>query len=276
MKLFFAFDLDGTLLRYDNTIHPQNVEMLEKLYESGHFLVVATGRGLSACLDLAKKYPYFHYLVSNNGTLIHDVITKTTINSGTLTKEIVRILLLDCKRTGSICAISTINSLFEFSTKNKHDWLKNQKIMDLHYYNKVSEEQILEIIENETITQFAFRNDSKVIENLYQKWQKQLKNIYKVTITNRIFLDINPLSADKANAIQSLLEKNSLTPSQLIAFGDSSNDYFMLKLARFGFAMEDATPDLLEVATKKIGNCESETIATTLKTLLKNEKELFS
>lgn len=29
MKLFFAFDLDGTLLRYDNTIHPENVKMLK-------------------------------------------------------------------------------------------------------------------------------------------------------------------------------------------------------------------------------------------------------
>lgn len=35
MKLFFAFDLDGTLLRYDNTIHPENVKMLKKLYELG-------------------------------------------------------------------------------------------------------------------------------------------------------------------------------------------------------------------------------------------------
>lgn len=276
MKLFFAFDLDGTLLRYDNTIHPENVEMLKKLYQSGHLLAVATGRGLSACIDLAEKYPYFHYLVSNNGTLVHDVIAKKTTNNGTLKKEIAFDLLKDCKETNSICAISTPSNLFEYSITDEHEWLKKQQIMDLNYYNKVSERKILEIIETEPITQVAFRNDVVKIEDLYKKWDTKLKNLYKVTITNRIFLDINPLSVDKANAISTLLEQNNLDATKLVAFGDSSNDYFMIKLARFGFAMEDATPDLLQIATEKIGNCNSGTIAKTIETLLENEKELLS
>lgn len=148
--------------------------------------------------------------------------------------------------------------------------------MDLNYYNKVSETKILEIIETEPITQIAFRNDVVKIEDLYKKWDTKLKNLYKVTITNRIFLDINPLSVDKANAISTLLDQNNLDATKLVAFGDSSNDYFMIKLARFGFAMEDATPDLLQIATEKIGNCNSGAIAKTIETLLENEKELLS
>ncbi|AAZ44295.1 HAD family hydrolase [Mesomycoplasma hyopneumoniae] len=276
MKLFFAFDLDGTLLRYDNTIHPENVEILKKLYELGHFLALATGRGLSGCLDLAKKYPYFHYLVSNNGTLVHDTKTQKTINNGSLSKEIIFDLIKDCKATDSICAFSSPNNLFEFSSTNNHPWLKKQKIMDLHFYEKVDQDKLYEIIEKEEITQVAFRNDIPVIAELYKKWSKKLKNIYKVTITNRIFLDINPLNVDKANGIKMLLEKNNLKPDQLIAFGDSSNDYFMVKLARFGYAMEDSTPDLLSVAYQKIGNCNSGSIAKTIKSLLEKQEELFS
>ncbi|WP_069098242.1 Cof-type HAD-IIB family hydrolase [Mesomycoplasma ovipneumoniae] len=276
MKLFFAFDLDGTLLRYDNTIHPENVKMLKKLYELGHILVVATGRGLSACIDLAKQYPYFHYLVSNNGTLVYDLATKKTINNGTLKKQVVFDLFQDCQESNSICAFSTPHSLFEYSSQKSYDWLKNQHIMDLNYYTKVNNFEILEIIETDPITQIAFRNDEKLIKDLYKKWSKKLENHYKVTITNRIFLDINPLNVDKASAISDLLVKNDLTTDHLVAFGDSSNDFQMIKLARYGFAMQDATPDLIEVASRKIGSCKSDTIARTIDILLENQDKLFS
>ncbi|MBG0730656.1 Cof-type HAD-IIB family hydrolase [Mycoplasma sp. 'Moose RK'] len=276
MKLFFAFDLDGTLLRYDNTIHPENVQVLKKLKELGHILAIATGRGLAACLDVWKKYPYFDYLVSNNGTLIHDVKTKQTTNNGSLSKEVVANLLEDCKQTESICAISTPDELYEFSTKSDHDWLQNQQIMDLMFYQKVNEKQLKNIIEKETITQLAFRNDQKIIAELSKKWSKILQNSYKVTITNQIFLDINPLEVDKAFAIESLLAKNNLSQSKLVAFGDSSNDFLMIKLARYGFAMEHATPDLLTVAACKIGECDSGTIAKTIEILLDDQEKLFS
>ncbi|MDW2861039.1 Cof-type HAD-IIB family hydrolase [Mesomycoplasma ovipneumoniae] len=276
MKLFFAFDLDGTLLRYDNTIHPENVKMLKKLYELGHILVVATGRGLSACIDLAKQYPYFHYLVSNNGTLVYDLATKKTINNGTLKKQVAFDLFQDCQESNSICAFSTPHSLFEYSSQKSYDWLKNQHIMDLNYYTKVNNFEILEIIETDPITQIAFRNDEKLIKDLYKKWSKKLENHYKVTITNRIFLDINPLNVDKASAISDLLVKNNLTTDHLVAFGDSSNDFQMIKLARYGFAMQDATPDLIEVASRKIGSCKSDTIARTIDILLENQDKLFS
>lgn len=276
MKLLFAFDLDGTLLRYDNTIHPENVKMLKKLYELGHILVVATGRGLSACIDLAKQYPYFHYLVSNNGTLVYDIATKKTINNGTLKKQVVFDLFQDCQESNSICAFSTPHSLFEYSSQKSYDWLKNQHIMDLNYYTKVNNFEILEIIETDPITQIAFRNDEKLIKDLYKKWSKKLENHYKVTITNRIFLDINPLNVDKASAISDLLVKNDLTTDHLVAFGDSSNDFQMIKLARYGFAMQDATPDLIEVASRKIGSCKSDTIARTIDILLENQDKLFS
>ncbi|MDW2922252.1 Cof-type HAD-IIB family hydrolase [Mesomycoplasma ovipneumoniae] len=276
MKLFFAFDLDGTLLRYDNTIHPENVKMLKKLYELGHILVVATGRGLSACIDLAKQYPYFHYLVSNNGTLVYDIATKKTINNGTLKKQVAFDLFRDCQESNSICAFSTPHSLFEYSSQKSYDWLKKQHIMDLNYYTKVNNFEILEIIETDPITQIAFRNDEKLIKDLYKKWSKKLENHYKVTITNRIFLDINPLNVDKASAISDLLVKNNLTTDHLVAFGDSSNDFQMIKLARYGFAMQDATPDLIEVASRKIGSCKSDTIARTIDILLENQDKLFS
>ncbi|EXU60897.1 HAD family hydrolase [Mesomycoplasma ovipneumoniae] len=276
MKLFFAFDLDGTLLRYDNTIHPENVKMLKKLYELGHILVVATGRGLSACIDLAKQYPYFHYLVSNNGTLIYDIKTKKTINKGTLKKSVALDLFKDCKDTNSICAFSTPHNLFEYSPHKNYDWLKNQHIMDLKHYTKLNDFEIIEIIQADPITQIAFRNDEKAIINLHKKWAEKLNNLYKVTITNRIFLDINPLNVDKSTAILELLEKNNISTKKLITFGDSSNDYGMIKLARYGFAMQDATPDLIEVASRKIGSCKSDTIARTIDILLENQDKLFS
>ncbi|CAT05001.1 COF family HAD hydrolase protein [Mesomycoplasma conjunctivae] len=249
-KLFFAFDLDGTILNRYNEIEDKIIEALKLARAQGHILAIATGRGLPGSLELIKKYPYFDYIIANNGTLIYNVKEKTTIDKGSLDVQTIKLLIEDCKASKSICAISSLFNLYKYAPEDNYPWLKEQHIMDIHVYKKIEFQEIENVLATEKINQIALRNSESEIKKLYQKWSDKLAGIYKTTITNKIFLDVNPLSVDKYFGIKLVLDSLNLDESCLVTFGDSSNDFLMIRHAYYGFAMPYSTPDIEEVATK--------------------------
>ncbi|MCP5101565.1 MAG: HAD-IIB family hydrolase, partial [Chloroflexi bacterium] len=67
------------------------------------------------------------------------------------------------------------------------------------------------------------------------------------------WLTIHEPRARKNVAIQSLIELMGLQPAEIVAFGDQSNDLTMLQAADRGIAMDNAIPQLKEVADQTIG-----------------------
>ncbi len=69
MKIL-ASDLDGTLIR-EQKISPKDLNALKKLKESGHKVIVSTGRTLSGVESVFKDFPFeYDYLVLCNGGLV--------------------------------------------------------------------------------------------------------------------------------------------------------------------------------------------------------------
>ncbi len=59
---------------------------------------------------------------------------------------------------------------------------------------------------------------------------------------------------NKAHGIQFLLEAWNAPEGEVMAFGDSGNDYEMLKMANYSFAMDNAKPAIKEVADYTIAS----------------------
>ena len=70
-KKMIALDLDGTLLRSDNTISDYTVETLKKIQEKGHKVVIATGRPYRMALEHYKRLELETPMISFNGSLTH-------------------------------------------------------------------------------------------------------------------------------------------------------------------------------------------------------------
>lgn len=62
------------------------------------------------------------------------------------------------------------------------------------------------------------------------------------------FCDINMHGLDKAIGIKKILDMYNIESSDIIAFGDGSNDMAMLKLAGLGIAMGTATDEVKSAA----------------------------
>lgn len=61
------------------------------------------------------------------------------------------------------------------------------------------------------------------------------------------FLDVNPFGIDKGKSILKVAICLNTDIKDVIAFGDSSNDYEMIEAAGVGVAMGNATADTLEI-----------------------------
>lgn len=56
-------------------------------------------------------------------------------------------------------------------------------------------------------------------------------------------IDINKKGSNKDTALKYLFDKWQLSPDKLMAFGDRGNDIEMLKLAKYSYAMKNASLD---------------------------------
>ena len=70
-KKMIALDLDGTLLRSDNTISDYTVETIKKIQNKGHKVVIATGRPYRMALEHYRRLELSTPMISFNGSLTH-------------------------------------------------------------------------------------------------------------------------------------------------------------------------------------------------------------
>lgn len=61
-------DLDGTLIKFDDTIEEKTLRILKKYIEQGVEFIVATGRDINMVKDFLEKYQFECDLILNNGT----------------------------------------------------------------------------------------------------------------------------------------------------------------------------------------------------------------
>ena len=61
-------DLDGTLIKKDDTIEERTCQILKKCIENGIEFIIATGRDINMVIDFLERYQLDCDLILNNGT----------------------------------------------------------------------------------------------------------------------------------------------------------------------------------------------------------------
>jgi hydroxymethylpyrimidine pyrophosphatase-like HAD family hydrolase len=69
-RYLIVSDLDGTLLKSDNTISRYSEHIIKKLVKKGHIFCISTGRPLRACIKYYKQLGLNSLLLNFNGSYI--------------------------------------------------------------------------------------------------------------------------------------------------------------------------------------------------------------
>lgn len=249
-KKMIALDLDGTLLRSNNTISDYTVDVINRISKQGHKVVIATGRPYRMALEHYKRLQLDTPMISFNGSLTHLPEKKWSKEQN---------VTLDKKYLLSTLQMSeTIQADFIASEYRKNFYIT------LNYPNSINPALfgVHKITENMRMDVDKITRDPNALlmqtrhEDKYQLAKELRKHFdYNVEVDSwggpLNILEFSPKGVNKAFALNYLLSALNMTKDQLIAFGDEHNDTEMLAFAKTGYAMKNASETLLPYADKQ-------------------------
>lgn len=260
-KTLYISDLDGTLLQSDQHISEESCRILNGLSEQGLMFTYATARSLitasmvTAGLDV--KIPVIVY----NGAFIIDGDGKRLVKNIFSADEAEDIFYTLSGFGIDPLVYSIIEDKEKFSymperlTRGMKDFLATRNGDPRH--RPVSEES--DMLTGD-VFYFTCIDVAGSMDKAYEELKKRYYCVYSTDIySGDHWLEVLPVSASKANA--SLQLKKLLKCGRLVVFGDGVNDIPMFKVSDECYAVENAAPELKEIAGSVIGGNNENSVA---------------
>jgi Cof subfamily protein (haloacid dehalogenase superfamily) len=245
MYKLIAIDMDGTLLKSDKTISNENFAAIQNAKKAGVKIVLATGRPLNGI----KKYLNYLDLISEED---YAVVYGGAVVQNTKNEEFL---------SNNPLTMSDWNYLFSLSQElniNIHVLTAHECITPKYneYSNIEASMNGIPIIvdnpstmkENIELIKIMFVDAPEVVSEVIEKLPKEIYDKYTIVRSSPYFLEFLNLAANKGLGIEALANRLNIKQEEVICIGDAGNDIHMVEYAGLGVAMENAFPELKEVA----------------------------
>ena len=263
MIKLIASDMDGTLLNDEHTISEENIKAIKIAEERGCHFTIVTGRDYSGVKNFFQEFDLKCECILSNGAeyrdINGDVIERITIDNDTV-RKIVQVMM-------------EANVAIEMFTEDgmiiiNEDIYKESLLQRFRRYNKGKTDlEIIEIARNmydtwkpemikdvegfldsntDILKIMTYHEDAQYIKELKEK----LKNIEGVAVASTFAndIEISNIQAQKGLILAKFIEKMGIKKEEVIVLGDSFNDYSMFTEFENSFAMENAIPEIKEIA----------------------------
>jgi hydroxymethylpyrimidine pyrophosphatase-like HAD family hydrolase len=216
-----ALDMDGTLLKDDQTVSEPTKEMIKKALDKGIHVVLSTGRSIETCYPYAEALNLSSYLITANGGEIY-TMEKELLDQHLLPTKIIESMWTLGLETGVDMWMIATDGVYRNDTPPKnftdHRWLK--------FGCNTSDQTKLDLM------------------------IKELSHMDGLELTNSLPTNVeaNPAGVSKAAALHFLCERMGITMEEVMAVGDSLNDIKMIQASGVGVAMGNAQEAIKNVA----------------------------
>ncbi len=270
------FDLDGTLLTHNKQVHEYNKNIILDLQKNHNFIFcIATGRNLNeGILTLIEELNLKHYIVFGNGNFIYDILNKTVITIGNnIDFKIVKKFYKFAKKFKC-----QLNIYFHDATFKSYYFGNNiyEEIKDPLFYSigpnldKFSSHKDIKNDLCKKIVHLGIKSEPKIITKLFPKINKYKNKIQISNILN-IYIDAESIGISKWTGIQYVQNKLHIENKNTYAFGDSLNDWDMLKNVGNPICMGNSDPILKTHFNTIIGDHNTNAIGLYLNSIIDNQ-----
>ena len=253
-------DMDGTLLNSNHEVSDQFFELFKSLKSQGIIFVAASGRQYNSIIDKLD--------------IIKDEIIVIAENGGFAMKQQTEILATPLDKHHVVEILNTLHQI-----PNIHPVLCGKHNAYLSGESDIFVEKLAEYYTEFEILDNLNEFDSEVIkiaiyhfdnsEQYIYPYVKQFENRLKVKVSGENWLDISNINAHKGFALEKVMKSYNLKSDEVMVFGDYNNDLEMLALSDYGFAMENAHPNVKKAAKYSTLSNDEHGVEHILKLLIK-------
>ena len=264
-----AFDLDGTLLDFNNKISAYSRKVLKELHEKGILYTFATGRLLSAVKEYADDLEIDCPLVLANGGIVQER-QGALLNQTYMNRKAIDIVIETLKDENVELVFFICDQIYYQNNTNKERKMhqnrtSNYKRCKIDNWNLL-ENKLSQVNKCVVFNLGADENLKRLDEMLKLK----LNGIARLVHSNTNMFEILPKGISKAFGLNILAAKLGIDMQQIIAFGDHNNDVEMLAEVGLGIAVGEATPDCIANADLVVASSDEDGPAHFLEEFLLN------
>lgn len=238
-------DIDGTLVDDQRRLSMRTKEVLSRLKEQAYLLGIASGRGIEELLTLKDVWGLrdpFDLIIGMNGAQLFDQIHQRRYDFYMLQpawiKEILDILrpfhLNPYMIKGKTLVCLREDEEIKKSSKRNRT--------NIHVVKEESE------LYAQPCPKIMFKIEEDRIDEVMAYALRHKKGAYSVFKTQPIMLEFADERTNKIHALTLFSKENELSLSQVMAFGDMTNDNEMLRQVGYGVAMANAAEDTKDAA----------------------------
>lgn len=283
-----ASDMDGTLLGEDHKIAPETLSAIKEACDAGIRFMICTGRNFPGAMNELEGADLTCDYIVGSGAEVRDPrqqVVRSTAISPRLCREIYEtvrkypISVTFCT-DGDDYRIGTEEEVEESLIRQIQAFHLNQcrdEIRDTELYQRMKRNtRVISGIEElekagfPVYKLFLFSGDLEMLDKIRRELEKNQEIAVSSSFENN--LEITDVKAQKGPVLKEYIESLGYTMDEVMALGDSLNDYSMLSMD-FGatVAMENAVPEIRRVAKYTTRSNVEFGVAYAVRELLKHQ-----
>jgi Cof subfamily protein (haloacid dehalogenase superfamily) len=254
-----AIDLDGTLLRSDESVSERTRDALAAVRARGMTIVFVTARHPGSVVPIAREAGVGGLAICSNGATVFDLDTGRAVRERPLESEIAaRVVRALRERAPGV--LFGVERRAEMAFEPHFSAWDRERPEGTHFADA------LELVA-EPVARLIVRHAEYELDVLAALVREVAGDSATVVVPGIWTVELSAVGVSKASALAELCDELGLTADDVIAFGDFPNDLPMLAWAGHSVAVANAHPDVIAEADEITASNDEDGVALVLERL---------
>ena len=253
-----ATDLDGTIIRADDSISGRTVAALRRVTAAGAELVFVTGRPPRWMAPIADATGHRGVAICANGALVYDLATERVVESRLLEGAAVKELIQSLRD-----AVPGVRFAVESETDMLHE--ARYPLLWDGTHPGVRRARDAGDLSGSAVAKLLVRHAGSDADSLLALTREVVGDLAELTHSSHTGLvEISAVGVTKATTLAAVCAERGIDASEVLAFGDMPNDLAMLAWAGTAYAVANAHPEVLAAVTRHTADVADDGVAQVL------------
>ena len=268
--LMLASDLDGTLLRSDNTVSDRTCAAMLAAEQAGFVVAFVTGRPPRWLHEVAEATGHTGVAVAANGALLYDLHTEQIIERYPIEDTVLRQVVAAIRdRIPGVRFGVEYGSNFGYEPEYNDHWDSRALFDGRGRPVPVAVQRGFDELFDEPAFKVLAKHDTVSATEFMDTVEEVAGDLVTVTRSSSVSLvEISATGVTKASGLAALAQRHGVAQGQVAAVGDMLNDLPMLGWAGHSFAVANAHPRVQQAADHILVSNDDDAVAILLEALI--------